>query len=188
MQQSKQCKTAVVKRKGLEEVTVHQFVITKTEKQKLPDITYKELYKIMKVWKEYLIHKYKIYNDVLHWPRVLSTVEELGTIFHMDYSENVTSQVKSEPQSGHFNKKQYSLHCTVQHDVDNYFYHFSNVKTHGFAYTFSVIKHLNTEITPGKLMRFKSDNCNMQYKCKWVFRQYQLLANEKHKKLLCIMV
>ena len=33
----------------------------------------------------------------------------------MDYSENMSQMYKFEIQSTHFNKRNYSLHCTVEH-------------------------------------------------------------------------
>ena len=39
----------------------------------------------------------------------------LGAIYHFDFSENSTQMVKEELHSSHFNKNQYSLHCTVKH-------------------------------------------------------------------------
>ena len=62
----------------------------------------------------------------------------------MDYSENLSQQYKYEPQASHFNKNQYSLHCTVKH-TDNknspyeYIYHLSNEKKHDFAFTSMVV-------------------------------------------------
>lgn len=54
--------------------------------------------------KEYSIHKYQIYNDKFHWPKILATIEIIGPIYHMDYSENLGQQFKYEPQLSHFNK------------------------------------------------------------------------------------
>ena len=65
--------------------------------------------------KEYCTHKYQVYNDSFHWPRIVATVPEYGSIFHMDYSENMSQMHKYEVQSAHFNKRNYSLHCTVEH-------------------------------------------------------------------------
>ena len=50
----------------------------------------------------------------------------------MDYSENITQSFKYEPQELHFNKKQYSLHCTVKHEEvkNKNFHHFSDELTH----------------------------------------------------------
>ena len=33
----------------------------------------------------------------------------------MDFSENLTQLFKYEPQSSHFNKSQYLLHCTAKY-------------------------------------------------------------------------
>lgn len=50
----------------------------------------------------------------------------------MDFSEN-SQMHKYEPQSSHFNKSHYSLHCTVKHDIHEeepmytYIYHLSDV-------------------------------------------------------------
>ena len=60
------------------------------------------------------------------------TTGELGKIYLMDYSENLTGVPKYDPQAAHFNKSQYSLHCTVCIETSNekpdytYFNHFSN--------------------------------------------------------------
>ena len=79
-------------------------------------ITYGELYnKLSNVRKEYCRHKYQVYNDISQWPRIFATVPECGPIHHIDYSENMTQMHKYEVQSAHFNKRNYSLHCTVEH-------------------------------------------------------------------------
>ena len=91
------------------------------------------------------MHKY--YNDKFHWPKILSTIPEQGEIYHMDYSENLSQAYKYEPQSSHFNKQQYSLHCTVKHVDDKetpyvYMYHLSNVMKHNYPFTSTVIDKL----------------------------------------------
>ena len=63
------------------------------------------------------MHKYQVYNDKYEWKIIQQTTEELGVIFHGDYSENMTQIHKMEPQSSHFNKTAYSLHCTVMHGL-----------------------------------------------------------------------
>ena len=63
----------------------------------------------------------------------------------MDYSENVVQWHKEEAQSAHFNKSQYTLHCTVQHNGDEpnqYIYHLSDEKKHDFAFTSLVVEQL----------------------------------------------
>ena len=84
-------------------------------------------------WKErYTSHKYQVYNDIYHCPIIFSRIPLAGAIYHMDFSEN-SQMHKYEPQSSHFNKSHYSLHCTVKHDIHEeepiytYIYHLSDV-------------------------------------------------------------
>ena len=53
-----------------------------------------------------------------HWHVILSITSEMGPMYHMDFSENISHMHKFEPQSSHFNKAQYSLHCTVRHGAN----------------------------------------------------------------------
>ena len=79
-------------------------------------ITFADLYK--KLWSvknSYTKHKYQVYNDTYQWPLILATVEEYGEIWYSDFSENMSQLNKYEVQSAHFNKRAYSLHCTVEH-------------------------------------------------------------------------
>ena len=92
----------------------------------------------------------------------------------MDYSENLSQQYKFEPQSCHFNKSQYSLHCTVKHTgcdtlLYEYTYHLSDEMKQDFAFTSTVVCHL-LEVNKPSTTRFKSDNCATQYKSKYVFK------------------
>ena len=96
----------------------------------------------------------------------------------MDYSENMVQWHQEEAQSSHFNKTQYSLHCSVQHngdDANNYFYHLSDEKKHNFAFTSLVVEQL-VEQNSCEIICIKSANCSTQYKCRWVFGMWQLLA------------
>ena len=86
-----------------------------------------------------------MYNDKYHWPRILETVNDLGPVFHSDYSENMAQLTKFEAQSAHFNKRNYSLHCTVEHvnpeenehlkSPYRYHYHLSDDMRHDAAFT-----------------------------------------------------
>ena len=106
----------------------------------------------------------------------------------MDYSENVSQHFKYEPQSSHFNKTQYSLHCTVKHVPGDspyqYIYHLSDEKKHNHAFTSAVIDHILSDELDENMIRVKSDNCSTQYKCKWVFGFYHNLEIEKQVKIL----
>ena len=52
---------------------------------------------------DYLVHRYQIENDKFQWSKILDTVQQYGTIHHLDFSENLQFAPKFEPQSAHFN-------------------------------------------------------------------------------------
>ena len=152
--------------------------------------SFTEIYKsLSELRTKYLMHRYQVFNDKYQWPQILATTDTLGPIYHFDYSENLTQSYKYEPQSSHFNKKQYSLHCTVKHFLDSsqYFYHFSDSKKHDFAYTSHVLNHLldlEEEDNVSVIIRVKSDNCSCQYKCCYVFKFYHNLAKKLGKTII----
>ena len=137
-------------------------------------------------WK-YLTHRYQVCNDSYYWPQILNTIGDLEPIYHMDYSENITQSIKYEPQEPHFNKKQYSLHCTVKHEEDKskYFYNFSDELNHNFAFTYSVVKHLIHLDPELEIIRIKSDNCSTKCASKNIFGKYKQLASEKGIPVIC---
>ena len=107
------------------------------------DLSFKDVYlKLVSMKKLYITHKFEVYNDAFYWPKIMNCIPGIGEIYHLDYSENMTQQYKFEPQSSHFNKKQFSLHCTVKHlpDSHEYIYHLSNVMTYNYAFTSTVLK------------------------------------------------
>ena len=96
---------------------------------------------------------------------------------------------KFEPQSSHFNKQQYSLHCTVKYTTDpnclhHYYYHLSDVKKHDYAYTSAVVDHILSIDCVPEIIRFKSDNCVTQYKSKNVFNYWQSLSISQNRKVI----
>ena len=110
------------------ETKVHQFEVTKKPYKKIDkagnfiekvsekterveySLTFKELYqKFVACKKVYTSHKYQVYNNQFHWPKILASCDQIGDIYHMDFSENLSQQYKYEPQSCHFNKQQYLL-------------------------------------------------------------------------------
>ena len=137
---------------------------------------------------EYLHHRYQVTNDKFVWDNVLNTVDEHGEIFHFDFSENITCSPKFEPQSAHFAKKQISLHCSVMHNVDSlkYIYHLSNELVHKSFFTIKVINDLlkMKDNNNNEIVRFESDNCSAQYKCKFVFALLQDLAINLSKMII----
>ena len=107
------------------------------------------------------MHRYQVLNDRHHWAKILSSLE-IGPIYHLDFSENLAQMYKEEAQSSHFNKPQYSLHCSVKY-VDGkkclYIYHLSDDKKHDFAFTSKVASHLiDTDFEECIVIRVKSDN------------------------------
>ena len=118
---------------------------------------------------QYLVHMYEVFNDIHHWPVILSTTSEMGLIYHMDFSENISQMHKFEPQSSQFNKAQYSFHCTVRHGANRnlYLYHLSDEKLHDYAFTTAVVEHIiSIKKENHYILRLKSDNCLTQYKSK----------------------
>ena len=98
---------------------------------------------------------------------------------------------KYEVQSAHFNKHNYSLHCTVEH-VDHqkyphlkspylYHYHFSDDMKHNSVFTSAVIQHLFHDCKLPYIIRIKSDNCSTQYKCGLAFGEYLKLQKNLTK-------
>lgn len=55
-------------------------------------------------WK-YLTYKYQVCNDSYHWPQILNTTGDFGSMYHMNYSGSTTQSIKYEPHESHFNKK-----------------------------------------------------------------------------------
>ena len=102
----------------------------------------------------------------------------------MDFSENLSQQYKYEPQSLHFSKRQFSLHCTVKHLPNSleYIYHLSNEMKHNYAFTATVLRQLIHE-SSSVIIRLKSDNCATQHKSKYVFKAFHSLAVKMQKKV-----
>ena len=136
--------------------------------------------------RQYLLHRYECKNDQHHWPLILSN--GLGATFHLDYSENLSTTPKYEPQDSHFNNKQTSLHCAVVYLEDGngnihptYAFHFSDDKTHDNVFTEAVVRDLlrrYPSYSAHSVLRLKSDNCTAQYCCRYLFWFYQVLARE----------
>ena len=185
-------------------IKVSQFVKTTTEyttkenKKKTSNkvepveyqLSYHQIYqKLAAMRSDYIKHKYQIYNDKYHWPIILSTTEKYEEIYHMDFLENLSQHVKYEPQSSHFNKSQYSLHCTVQHTSNDeakydYLYHLSHMMKHAHTFTSAIVDHILDVKGIPSIICFKSDNCSTQYKCKWVFRFWHSLAQKTSTKVI----
>ena len=131
-------------------------------------------------------------HDKYIWPGILSKASDQNeVIIHGDYSENLQEKPKMEPQSMHFAKKSYTLHCTVVHNSDEaqdnaYAYHFSDVSTHNWCHTKCVETDIVDKFFPDQaVIRKKTDNCSTQYKCKWTFGENRERAMSSGKMIIC---
>ena len=96
---------------------------------------------------------------------------------------------KIEPQSAHFNKDQYTLHCTVACSFDEdafnkYIYHFSNDTSHDSQFSYANVDELVTNNDQCLIFSFKSDNCSQQYKSCFVFANWRALAKKYNKTII----
>ena len=136
---------------------------------------------------DYLLRQYQAQNDSFVWKHILESVDDLGPIFHMNYSENLGPTAKIEAQSAHFSKRQFSLHCTLMHcngGLNKFVYHLSDYNSHDSVFM-AVINDLITKFAPDfDVLHFKSDNCSTQYKCKYVFYQWRSLAMKLDKTFI----
>ena len=131
-------------------------------------------------------------NDKHEWKQILETVKVIGPVFHMDFSENITASPKFEPQSSHFSKRQFSLHCTVMHTAkegipgNTYIYHLSDDVKHDSIFTMNVVHDIlnNFDLDSVQPLRFKSDNCSSQYKSRYVFHAWKKLAESVQKTVI----
>ena len=125
---------------------------------------------------------------------ILATVEEYGEIWHSDFSENMSQLNKYKVQSAHFNKRAYSLHCTVEHvsqlkypDLKSpyrYHYHLSDDMKHDFAFSSLVATKCIDDMNIPTIIRRKSDNCATQYKCSMVFGEYIKMAKKYDRNVI----
>ena len=110
------------------------------------------------MWSQVSLWRWKLFSYLFTIWR-----NQKWTIYHMDYSEKIPQLFKYEPQYSHFNKKQYSLHCTVMHNASThhhkYIFHQSNHLKHNFAFTFSVINYLLSLDDVILLIHLKNYNC-----------------------------
>ena len=112
----------------------------------------------------------------------------------MDYSENMAQMDKYEMQSAHFNKRNYFLHCTVEHtDHDKnqnlrspylHHYHFSDEMKHDSAFTAIVIECCIANNNLPELIRNESDNSAVQYKSGNTFNKFYHVAKKYNRNFL----
>ena len=64
------------------------------------------------------------------------------------------------------------------------YYHLSDSMTHDWAFTVEVIKQIVLLNPSDRFVRVKTDNCKVQYKCKWVFVFYRQLSKNINKIII----
>ena len=109
-----------------------------------------------------------------------SKVEVVSKIHDNTYTCKTCNKI--EPQSAHFNKYQYTLHCTVPRSFDEnafnkYIYHFANDTSHDSQFSYAV-DELRTNNDQCLIISFKSDNCSQHYKSCFVFANWGTLAKK----------
>ena len=104
--------------------------------------------------------------------------------FHSsDYSENMSQKNKYEPQSAHFNRKSYSLHCMVKYMKEkefDYIFHLSDDLVHDASHTSAARRHQLTCQELPKIIREKSDNCSKQARFSAIVQQWLLSTTEQY--------
>ena len=129
----------------------------------------------------YLTHRWYVINDEVFWKKFAASCPYY--ILWMDYSQNIAFKEKKQVQSAHYSGLQHTLHDTVlihPCNKDKHFlYHISDDTNHDAVLTFSVIndiiKRFPQVIAQGVLV-IRSDNCEDQYKCRYVFEKMIALA------------
>lgn len=88
----------------------------------------------------------------------------MSSIYHVNYSENLSQMWESGLQTSHFIKAQYSLQCKDKRDSESenlYLYHKSDVRSYGNPVTVPVVHHILSLKTPPDIIRFKVDSCSI---------------------------
>ena len=105
-----------------------------------------------------------------------------------DFSENLTIDVKWEPQSLHWSKKQVSIHSGIVKTSDGqktYHPYVSDNREHDQPFVAVAIKKmLSTTDDGADVILIESDNCCSQYKSAEHFHDLQKLSNEEEKMVV----
>ena len=139
---------------------------------------------------DYLLHRYEVANDNHVWP----IIRNCKKTAHIDFSENLGTnssrmQTKLEPQSLHFFGSQISLHCTLLQEPsdcgDRILDRLSDVLKHDVSFDYMVLVDImNKYFADFTVVCIKSDNCQVQYKCKWVFAMLRKLEISYNKMII----
>ena len=132
--------------------------------------------KLQKLTVPYLPHQFSVCCDTVYWKEFLSQTSHYE--LWLGYSQNLALKEKRQVQSALFSGKHQTLHNTVLYKPNNqghkFIYHLSDDTNHDHIFTFSAIYDIisnHPEIIEDKYLILQSDNCQDQYKCKYMFHQ-----------------
>ena len=142
------------------------------------------VHKLQSCSRDYLLHRYRITNDKVHWAKLLHEVNH--PILWLDYSNNINFREKRQAQSAYYSGKQQTLHCSIIKRVDGtnvYIYHLSDDTNHDAVFTFAIIRDIAEKypyLMDDGYMVIHSDNCEDHYKCKFTFQQMREMAMKQN--------
>jgi hypothetical protein len=107
----------------------------------------------------------------------------------VDFSENLTIDIKWEPQSLHWSKKQVTVHSGIVKSSDGqktYHPYVSDSREHDQPFVYIAVKNmlLTTEKNSANVILMESDNCSSQYKSSEHFHDLQKISDEEKKTVV----
>lgn len=127
----------------------------------------------------------KLYRTVIH---DFHQLFDSPVIVDLDFSENLTLDVKFEPQSLHWVKKQITIHSGIVKNNGDKSYHpyVSDTLKHDQVFVkFAIMDMLeNTNLANISTIIIESDNCKAQYKSAHHYDDLQEITNMLNKTLI----
>ena len=137
---------------------------------------------------KYFLHRFFVVNEKCCWKKFLDQTEHY-TLW-LDYSQNIAFKEKKQAQSVHFSGRQHTLHKTIILSPENevlYVYHLSDDTNHDSVMNFHIIRDIlkyHSEVIQNGILVLRSDNCQEQYKCKYIFYEMKILTKELRIKVV----
>ena len=123
-----------------------------------------------------------VVNDKVYWKNFLG--ETTYYTLWLDYSQNIAFTEKKQVQSANFSVRQHTLHNTIIQSLQGeitYVYHLYDDTNYDSVMTFHIIRDIlrhHPEIVTDGVLVLRSDNCQEQYKCKYIFFEMKKIAIE----------
>ena len=153
-------------------------IITSSEQVNCSEPLDKCVEKLNALKLKYILHRYYVCNQKKVFNYICETIPSIGPIYWWDFLENIKNTPKFESQEHGYAAKHISLFCTVNmidHNKREYIYHFCDNNLH-VCFTGTVAEYIFQNHFEGDIFRVKSDNCKIQFKCKWVFSFWKRFA------------